>query len=300
MKKKHKILCIGEILWDSLPGGLFLGGAPFNVACHLQMLGEDVFFASRIGDDELGNQIVRRLKQKNINPQWIQIDPEQKTGIVNVTLEQRYNPTYEIVAPVAWDFIVKSEQLMVLARNADALVFGSLAQRNPDSRQTIETLRRVCPYTVFDINLRPPYDTLEIVKISLQDAKLVKLNDHELLQLAEWFDFSTNLKEASIQLAQTFYCETVCVTKGADGAALWHRGNWCEHPGFKINVQDTVGSGDAFLAALISGILANNQKGDKILEFANAVGAWVATCEGATPALNFDEITSLLSQRVKK
>ncbi|MCA9731557.1 carbohydrate kinase [candidate division KSB1 bacterium] len=291
----HQILCIGEVLWDSLPGGLFLGGAPFNVACHLQMLGADIAFASRIGKDELGNQILRRMTNKNIPADFLQRDPTVKTGIVNVSLLNRDNPQYEIVTPVAWDFIEETPALLQKASTVDAMVFGTLAQRNPVSRKTIESLRKKTPLCIYDVNLRPPFAIRDIVQASLLDANLVKLNDHELVQLSEWFDLSGDLQAAARQLSKTFQCDTVCVTKGASGAALLHKGEWTEHKGYAVHVRDTVGAGDAFLAALISGILAEKDN-QQILEFANAVGAWVATKEGATPELNFEEIKSVWSR----
>lgn len=286
------ILCIGEVLWDSLPRGLFLGGAPFNVACHLRMLGEEVTMASRIGDDELGRQILRRLAQKDLSGDHIQIDPQHPTGMVNVTLTQKDQPSYEIVAPSAWDFIEADEALRRGAAAAQVLVYGSLAQRSERSRRTIGTLRRIAPLNVFDINLRPPFIDRGVIEASLTDAHLVKLNDQELRQLSEWFGLGSRTRPAVGALAERFQCDTVCVTRGAEGALLWHGGEWFEQPGITVEVKDAVGAGDAFLAGLIHTLLAG-KNGAAMLRFANALGAYVASRDGATPGLDLAEIGRL-------
>ena len=279
-----KILSIGEVLWDSLPGGLFLGGAPFNVACHLHSLGNDVTMISRIGDDELGWQIVRRMDERKMDSKGIQVDPENATGIVNVTLNADGIPEYDIVQPSSWDYISADQALVKLAKMSDALIFGSLAQRSEQSRQTIKTLRRMGMKNIFDINLRPPYLDKDIVRESLLDAHIVKLNDEEILQLSEWFSLPSEIQQAAMTISTQFDCETVCVTKGENGAALWHQQKWLEHNGFKITPVDTVGAGDAFLAGLISGILSDGDTAT-VLSRANAIGAYVATQNGATPPI---------------
>ncbi len=286
---KNRILCVGEILWDALPKGLFLGGAPFNVACHLHMLGKEVIMVSRVGKDVLGDQVIRRMKQKGISTRYIQFDAKHSTGIVNVTLDQLDNPSYEIVEPVAWDFIELTDELVQVAKQAKMIVFGSLAQRDPVSRHTIQELRKLNPLTVFDINLRSPYLSPEIVKESLLDSCIIKLNEDELLRLAGWFHLQGEPRETAVQLAEKFDCQTICVTKGANGAALWHKGVWSEHEGFEVEVKDTVGAGDAFLAALLSGILSGDEN-NKILEFANAVGAFVVSSDGPTPLIDMEKI----------
>ena len=286
---KSKILCIGEILWDIFPNGSFLGGAPFNAACHLHMLGENVKIVSRIGDDPLGEKVMSSLKEKGIDPKYMQKDEKFRTGIVKVSINDVSNPSYEIVEPAAWDFIEVSDNLTEAALTADVLVFGSLAQRNHVSRNTIGILRKLVPVKVFDINLRPPYDNRLVVEDSLKNTQIVKLNDKELIQLAKWFGFPKEIKKSVLTLASEFNCSTVCVTRGEQGAVLWHNKAWTEHNGFKVSVKDTVGAGDAFLASMISGIMAGYTN-EVILRNANAVGAYVASKNGATPILNFQEI----------
>lgn len=280
-----KILSIGEVLWDSLPGGLFPGGAPFNVACHLHSLGNNVTMISRVGDDELGRQIIRRMDERKMDSKGIQVDPENATGIVNVALNTDGIPEYDIVQPSSWDYISAEPELLKLARTSDVLIYGSLAQRSQQSRQTIKSLSKMGMKNIFDINLRPPYIDKDIVRGALMEADIVKLNEDEIFQLAEWFFLPAEIKPAAIALSKQFACETICVTKGENGAVLWHQQNWYEHPGFKITPVDTVGSGDAFLAGLISGTLSGGDAAS-VLSRANAIGAYVATQNGATPPID--------------
>ena len=165
---------------------------------------------------------------------------------------------------------------------AAAMVFGSLAQRSPVSRGTIEQLCDVAAVKVFDVNLRPPYDNPQVVRQSLARADIVKLNEYELQQVSAWLSLPAGLREGATALADRFGCRTVCITRGGDGAALLHEGRWSEHPGYQVEVKDTVGSGDAFLAAFLSGLLAGHDD-RTILQTANLLGAYVATQFGAIP-----------------
>lgn len=278
-----EILCVGELLWDSLPAGLFLGGAPFNVAAHLHALGVPAAMVTRVGADRLGTEALARLVASGVAADMVQIDPVRETGFVSVSLGSEGSPTYEIREPAAWDFVELRSELLERAARSRALVFGSLAQRNPISRGTIEQLRQVATCNVFDVNLRPPFDEPEVVRRSLACANIVKLNESELAQLSAWFGLPTELREATRAIAEQFGCKTVCVTRGAAGAVLLHRDRWTEHAGFRVEVRDTVGSGDAFLAALLAGLLAGDDDAD-VLQRANRLGAFVATQAGAIPA----------------
>ncbi|HEX7018650.1 MAG TPA: PfkB family carbohydrate kinase, partial [Gemmatimonadaceae bacterium] len=153
-----EILCVGEVLWDALPAGLFLGGAPFNVACHLRAAGARVSMVSRVGRDRLGEEALRRMPWYGVGSDLIQLDDELATGFVRVTLDDAGNPDYEILEPVAWDAIAASDPLLRRAADARAIIFGSLAQRHPVSRATIRRLWDTDALLVFDANLRPPYD----------------------------------------------------------------------------------------------------------------------------------------------
>lgn len=281
------ILCVGEILWDALPDGLFLGGAPFNVACHLRALGEEVAFVSRVGDDVLGDEAMRRLRAYSLDTDLMQVDESLPTGFVRVDLDATGEPDYEIVEPAAWDAITLSDALRQRADEAAALVFGSLAQRADPSRRTIRALCATDALRVFDINLRPPYIDREVVERSLTSADVVKLNDHELRRLRSWFDLPSGAEAAMDELAATFKCSAVCVTWGGEGARLWKDGQCWSHPGYAAEVADTVGAGDAFLAALLSGIL-NDLDGATVLDRANQLGAYVASRSGALPSYRVD------------
>jgi fructokinase len=278
-----EILCVGEVLWDALPEGLFLGGAPFNVACHLRAAGTPVAMVSRIGEDRLGDEVLRRAARYGVGTDLVQTDPVLPTGFVRVSVDDSGNPGYEILAPAAWDAIAPTEALLGRAARARAIVFGSLAQRNPISRGTIQRLWDTDALMVFDVNLRPPFDDREIVRQSLGRADVVKISDEELPRVADWFSLHGSPREMVVALAETFACPVVCVTRGSGGAALWHDGKWTEHPGFKVEVRDTVGAGDAFLAVLLAGLLSGAAD-SVLLQHANLMGAYVVTQFGAVPS----------------
>lgn len=270
--------------------GLFLGGAPFNVACHLHRLGEEVAFASRVGDDVLGREARRRMRHQGLSDALVQVDPQWPTGFVEVDLDADGSPAYTIVDPAAWDAVAPTDALRACAEDARALVFGSLAQRKMPARQTIRTLWDTNAVKVFDVNLRPPFEDQEVVEASLAAADIAKLNEEELDVLTAWFDLPTRLEQRIPALADCFACKTVCVTRGASGAVLWNDGNWYEHPGYSVEVNDTVGAGDAFLAALLAGVLAERSD-EAVLDDACRLGAYVATCPGSTPS--YDEVAAI-------
>lgn len=286
------VLCIGELLWDSLPAGLFLGGAPFNVACHLHAFGVRAEMGTRVGADRLGQEALERLRGYGVSTDLVQIDTEVPTGFSKVELDYEGVPKYEIVAPAAWDAIEASSELRQHAAGARAIVFGSLAQRNAVTRATINEICRGSALKVFDVNLRPPYDDPQCVRESLGHANIVKVNGDELQRLRSWFDLPESLGDAIAALAEKFRCQVVCVTFGKDGSALWRRGQLVEHPGYKVDVKDTVGAGDAFLAALLVGLFEGHDD-LLLLKRANLVGAYLATHTGALPAYREDAIMDI-------
>jgi fructokinase len=290
---RSEVLCVGEVLWDSLPAGLFLGGAPFNVAGHLHALGVPVGMVSRVGRDRLGAEALARLGRYGIATDLVQVDSKRPTGFVSITLDEDGIPAYDIVSPAAWDCIELEDGLLERAERAAAIVFGSLAQRHPVSGGTIEQLCEVDVPKVFDVNLRHPYDDPAVVHRSLGRADVVKLNEHELEQMAAWFELPAGVREATAALAERFDCRTICVTRGGAGSAMLHDGRWSEHPGFRVEVRDTVGSGDAFLAALLSGLLAGHEDA-AILQHANLLGAYVATQYGAIPVYQQETLALIL------
>ena len=276
------ILCVGEVLWDALPAGLFPGGAPHNVACHLHALGERAWIVSRVGQDVLGDEIIRRVRNRGMPTGLIQTDPVRPTGFVGVEFDAAGEPRYEIAEPAAWDAIEVTDELLRRARDAAALVFGSLAQRSPTTAATLQQLRDVHALKVFDANLRPPYDRKDVVQRSLQWADIAKLNEAELRRLAEWFNLPEGLRSGTQALAEQFGCRMVCVTRGENGAALWTGTEWLEEPALRVAVADPVGAGDAFLAALVSGILSGKDPRTTLVH-ANQLAARTAMRSGATP-----------------
>jgi fructokinase len=277
-----KIVCIGEFLWDALPAGLFLGGAPFNVGSHLHALNNDVTVVSRVGDDQLGTEALRRLQARGLSDEFVQVDDTLPTGLARVDLTATTDPDYEILKPAAWDAIAWSDTLQRQADRAAALVFGSLAQRSPPARRTIQRLCKTDGLRVFDVNLRPPHVDRTVIEHSLRLADVVKLNEHELTQVCGWFGLATDPEAALADLASTFECSTVCVTRGSEGASLWKEGTYRTHPGHSIQVDDPVGAGDAFLAALLNGLL-DRRECEALLDPANRLGAYVAAKSGAFP-----------------
>jgi fructokinase len=293
------LCCFGEVLWDLLPRGKVIGGAPFNVAAHLRNLGVPAFFLSRVGPDEWGREIGQWLMKKKIPAHWIQTDPLHSTGTVKVTLDQQHQALYEIVFPVAWDFIEETDEMISLVESSCAFVFGSLACRHSVSRSTLFGLLEKAPLKVFDVNLRSPFYSKELIESLLVKADLVKMNADELAILAEWFKTGNErLEEQMTFLKKSFSLDTILVTKGGDGAVLLNNDGFFQSPGFKVRVADTVGSGDSFLA----GFLKNHLAGKSIREsltYAGALGALVAMHHGANPAIREEEIILLIQQQVK-
>ena len=282
-KAGSEVLCIGELLWDALPAGLFLGGAPLNVACHLSAAGIIATIVTRIGADQLGDEAYRRVAQYGVRTDLLQVDPLLPTGFVRVSVAADGNTAYDIVEPAAWDNLEITRSLLERAATAQAIVYGTLAQRNAVTRATVRRVLETSALKVLDVNLRTPYDDREIIRDSLRRADVVKLNDHEMRRLASWFDFRGDLRRTVGVLAETFGCRVVCVTRGPNGAALWRAGRWTEHRGFEVEVRDTVGAGDAFLAVLLAGLLKGTED-EALLHHANLIGAYVATQHGAVPA----------------
>jgi fructokinase len=288
------VVCFGEILWDILPTGKQPGGAPFNVAVHLQQLGVPVRFISRVGDDELGAELLDFVRSKHLTTSLIQASLTHLTGVVKANVDNAHEVSYEIVQPVAWDYIQPTPAAEAAVAAADAFVFGSLVARQEGSRATLYQLLVMARFKVFDVNVRPPHYSREVVESLMNKADMVKLNEHELAEVLGWFGAAAALETALPWLAARFDLQTVCVTLGADGAALWTGGQLYRAPGVPVTVQDTIGSGDSFLAALLKGLLAGEEPGEA-LRFACATGAYVATQRGATPPLAEADVRALMS-----
>jgi fructokinase len=286
LEKKHLVVGVGELLWDLLPTGKQLGGAPANFAYITNLLGEHGIPASRIGSDPLGSQLVQHLSELGLVCQFIQQDAVRPTGTVNVTVDSAGQPCFDIAIPVAWDFLDWTPAWRQLAGKADAVCFGSLAQRSPQSRSTIlNFVRATRPNAarVFDVNLRQNFYSKQVLADSMKLATIVKLNHEELPKVMRLFDLEDRGQVESAKRLLDFYgLKFVCVTRGADGSLLVTKDECCQHAGFRVKVVDTVGAGDAFTAALVSGYLRGASP-TEINETANRVGAWVASQPGGTP-----------------
>lgn len=284
-----RILCFGEILWDFLPEGLFPGGAPFNVAYHLHRHGADVRLLSGIGRDLLGDELLRRLRHWGINTDTIERHQGLPTGYVVATLSERGDASYDIATSVAWDQILIGEDAVRAAMGADGLIFGSLAQRSSFNRAALERLFAVLPteaWRVFDVNLRPPHDDLELVRELAAATTLLKLNAEEAARLVtgESREIPGEEEAHARALAASTHCPIVCVTAGQRGAGLLRQDTWHWEQGREVEVADTVGAGDAFLAALVTHLKPGVLSDRECLERASRIGEWVASQRGATPA----------------
>lgn len=285
-------VCFGEVLWDKLPTGERPGGAPMNVAYHLQKGGLQTAMISRVGKDERGDGLLSILQQNGLTTEFIQKDAEHQTGIVNATLHESNEVTYEIVHPVAWDFITLEDGLLDLVSSAQFFIYGSLAARDTTTSETLWQLVEVANTRVVDINLRPPHYTQERVEQLLHSADIAKLNEHELPLIASWYGELERDDEQVKALQERFSVPTIIITKGGDGAMVCQEGTIYRHRGYRVTVADTIGSGDAFLAGFLAQTKAGKPIDDR-LQFANALGAFIASKEGACPAYRMDEVTAV-------
>jgi fructokinase len=284
---KKKVVGLGEVLWDHLPERTCLGGAPANFAYITTLMGDEGIVASRVGEDSPGLEALRRMEELGLNIDHVQTDRQRSTGSVKVELDGNGLARFEIAHPVAWDAFAWTPDWQHLAEKADAVCFGSLAQRSEESRATIlKFLKGASPGTtrIFDVNLRQFYYSQEVLAESMKRADIVKLNDEELPKIMSLHKAPHKDEFSSAQwLAQTYDLKLVCVTRGARGSLLVRGNESSQHPGFRIRVADTVGSGDAFTAGLIHEYL-HGASLDLMNEVANLVGAWVASEVGAMPS----------------
>lgn len=298
------IVGLGELLWDMLPDGPRLGGAVSNFAVMAARLGNRGVIATRIGTDQLGRDAMALLKKTPVETGFVQEDFSRVTGTVTVTLEAG-QPQYTIHEPVAWDFLEFTPHWLALAEQADAVCFGSLAQRSPASRRTIESFlhetRPTC-VRVFDVNLRSPFFTEEIVERSLELATIFKLNADEMPQVLSLLHFPDGISTApdsllnsARQIIDQFPVQMVAITLGAQGSLLITRNEVDRHPGYPANLVDAVGAGDAFTAAITHFYLRGAPL-NQLNAAGNRWGAWVASRAGAMPELTDEERDRVMKQ----
>ncbi|PKB17600.1 fructokinase [Flavobacterium sp. 5] len=290
-----KITCFGEVLWDVFPTHKKIGGAPLNVAIRLQSFGNDVTIISAVGNDKRGDNLIDFIKESGVNTELIQVNSEYKTGKVKVMLNDKGSASYDIMFPRAWDKIELQNNAIERVKESDAFVFGSLVARDEQSKETLLALIETSKYAVFDVNLRKPYYTAELLISLLKKADFIKFNDDELFEISRYMGSKYNSLEQNLQfIANNTKAKSICVTKGRHGAVLLHQEKLFYNSGYEINVVDTVGAGDSFLASLISKLL-NNTNPQEAIDFACAVGALVAQSEGANPILKIEDIKQFMN-----
>lgn len=286
MEKKSVVIGIGELLFDIFPSGKKLGGAPVNFAYHVAQLGVESLAVSAVGRDSLGDEIMEILAENGVQSRVARVDAP--TGTVQVTLDERGVPNFEICRDVAWDNIPLSEELLMLAANCRALCFGTLAQRSELSRRTIQQLLDAIPATsnalvVYDINLRQQFYSKEIIEQSLEKSNVLKINDDEFRIVAPILGFSpADFEQGCRQLLERYNLKMVVLTCGEKGSWIYtpEECSYMDTP--KVEVVDTVGAGDSFTAALCASLL----KGATLREAhqkAVEISAFVCTRAGAMP-----------------
>ena len=288
-KGKELIIAgIGEMLWDIQGDKKTFGGAPANFVCHCANLGAKASMISCIGNDDLGKQALSFLKSKNVNIKTVSLSAEYETGVVNVLLDENGVPSYEIKENVAWDYIPFSEETKNSAAEVDAVCFGSLSQRSTISRNSIlKYLENTSPgcLRMFDINIRQNYYSEEIILKSLKLANALKLNEDELPLVVEFLNLKGTQKELLRAIQQKFDLKLAILTSGAEGALmLTENEESFEIPPIPKEIKSTVGAGDSFTAAAVTGYMQNKPL-SVINKHANAVASFVCSQTGAVPVL---------------
>jgi fructokinase len=287
MLMKFKLIGIGEVLWDLLPGGRQMGGAPANFAYHAGALGAEARVVSRVGRDEAGRELLRRLERLGVPTDCVEEDPTAPTGTVTVEVAADGQPQFTIHEDVAWDNISGEAAGRRAVAAADAICFGTLAQRSETSRRTIRALlktMRAESLRILDVNLRQHFYSRELIEESLALANVLKVNETELPRLAEMFQLPGDERGQVAGIAGQFNLRLVAYTRGSRGSLLFSEGRWSEHPGIPAKVVDTIGAGDSFTAALALGLLRGWPL-DEIHQRASEVAAYVCSQPGGTPEL---------------
>ncbi|KAA3600068.1 MAG: carbohydrate kinase [Calditrichaeota bacterium] len=278
----NKIICFGEILWDFLPKGKFIGGAPFNVAFHLNKFGNEPILVSSVGKDKLGKKTVEFLKKNEFQTKFVSQNEKLETGKVVVEFTKLGEPIYKILENSAWDSISVPNELLNLAKNSQALVFGSLALREGKNLVELQKLLRLGNLTkFFDVNLRFPFVNKKLILELMRKVDFLKVNEEELYYLS-----NSKGRNEAIEILSEKTKATICVTLGEKGAILVSGRNIFEVKSPKVKVKDIIGAGDAFWASFVNSVLRNENDFSEILTKACKLGSLVVAEEGATPNLN--------------
>nr|WP_321410505.1 carbohydrate kinase [uncultured Carboxylicivirga sp.] len=288
------IVCYGEVLWDMIPSGKKLGGAPLNVALRAQSLGNQTTVISAIGDDKDGEEITDIMKLYNANLDHVQVSRKFDTSKVLVQLNEKGSASYEIKKPCAWDDIKLEEKDIEIVKSSDAFIYGSLIARSATSCDTLFRLLDNAQFNVFDVNLRPPHYKIETLQKLMNQAHFIKFNDDEIIEICSDLGFKSESLEDCVQfISVQTNTGQICVTRGSKGAMLYINNSFVYNNGYKIQVADTVGAGDSFLATIISKLLNGSEPQDAI-DYACAIGAIVASKSGANPSISKEEIELML------
>lgn len=299
VEKNYPVVCFGEILWDVLPGNTVPGGAPMNVAYHLKKLGMQPALITRVGLDNYGKKLIQLMEKQGISTDYFQMDFELDTGKVTMTPGEGDHVHYEICQPVAWDNIQWDDQFLPLLAQSAYFIYGSLSTRSEASRKILYRLLETAPFRVLDINLRPPHYSRPILEHLLRGVNLLKLNLDELELLTGWFSGYKTETDRIEALQNRFRIPTIVLTKGSLGAVTLIDGAFYHHPGFLVELADTVGSGDAFLAGLLFK-MAQGTSPPVAMEFASAMGALIASYNGPCPEYNIEEVRLLIEAAAGK
>jgi fructokinase len=299
IKKEISVVCFGEVLFDVFPAHKKIGGAPLNVALRLASLGIKAQIISRVGNDTAGRELLEFIKENGVSTNAIQIDDSFPTGEVLVQLDTKGSASYTISYPVAWDKIQCNPEIENTVKKADAFVYGSLVCRDLISFNTLLELINYAKYKIFDVNLRAPFYTKEILIRLMLQSDFVKFNDDELYEISRFLNSPYySLEQNILFIAKHTNTKHICVTKGSHGAVLYYNEKMYYNSGYKIDIVDTVGSGDSFLAALLSKLLTNDEPQNAI-DFACAMGALVAKNEGANPKITEKSIHAFMNPTKK-
>ncbi len=295
VKPDHRpVVCFGETLWDVLPHAEVPGGAPMNVAYHLGKLRKKPAVISRVGDDVPGRRLLEIFSSKSIDTSFFQVDVGFPTGKVFAEVKENNEVLYDIVDHVAWDHIEWDDRFAELIGQAEFFVFGSLITRNPGSEKTLFRCLEMANKKVLDINIRPPYFNKKTAEALLEKADILKLNLAELQLITGWFcDYDSDGDRIKF-IKEKFDIRTVIVTKGGDGAILNVGDRYYDHKGYPVNIADTVGSGDSFLAGIISKMIERAPP-EETLDFASALGAFVTGCHGGCPNYETQDIINIMN-----
>jgi fructokinase len=297
MTEKAVMVGLGEVLWDLLPSGKVLGGAPTNFAYMASVLGDEGVVASRVGSDRMGQEAHQQLQRLGLSTSYLQRDSEFPTGTAGVLIDAAGQPTFTIGESVAWDRLQWTPEWEKLAAQAEVICFGSLAQRAAISFDTIDRFLRSSrrdALRVFDVNLRQSYYNADVLKRSLDHANIVKLTEQELAVVAATIGLKgTDEKRLARSLIRECRLKLVCITRGARGSLLVSQRECIGHPGFAVKVVDAVGAGDAFTACLAHHFVRGHSLSE-ISGYANRFASWVATQVGATPVIKRPQVQELL------